>query len=114
MSVIETNETETVAHQPVKRKRVWIVAAVIILLAVLGALWLNHTDSASPEATGQHNVSAAAAETAWNNRTAAEKEQICTAYTANKAMALNAIKGGIGGNDPALLAAFDNLLSQSC
>jgi 4-amino-4-deoxy-L-arabinose transferase-like glycosyltransferase len=121
-AITDTLNAPTTDKSARQRRRAWIVAGVVGLLVVIGfalsqvggpSAPVKSSSSTSASQDGAA-VSAAAAEVAWNNQTAAEQKRVCTTYKVNSAIALRAIDNGIPGHDPALLAAFNHLLSKEC
>ena len=121
-TITDSLSAPTTAKPARQRRRAWIAAGVVGLLVVIGFA-MSHTgspsapvNSSSPTSAAEDGaaVAAAAAEVAWDNRTTGEQKHVCTAYEVDSGLALRAIDNGIPGHDPALLAAFDHLLSQEC
>lgn len=97
-----------------KRKGVWLAASVLVLLGIAGAGALVDGGSTPTHPAAKSDVAASAAAVAWQDETPRQQRAVCSLYTTDHALALNAIDSGVGGGDPALLAAFDDLLSQEC
>ncbi|HEY7043789.1 MAG TPA: hypothetical protein VH419_08995 [Nocardioidaceae bacterium] len=105
-----------------RNRALGIGAGVVLALGVSGVVALTFDgDTSAPTVSSSASttpntdeVAASAAQVAWSSQPAHDRRQLCDAYNADSDVALAAIDGGIGGDDPVLLDAFDSLLSETC